>query len=133
METEPVRADVEPGGQGQGGSDPGPIVIAVSSSGMGRGDDELGEVLVRSYLHTLTEIEPQPDVLIFLNSGVRLVVEGSAALEDLQALTGRGVRILACGTCLGHFNLKDQVTVGEISNMYAISETMISAGRLINL
>jgi len=110
-----------------------PIVVAVSSDQMGRGDDELGQVLIRSFLHTLGEVEPAPDVLILFNNGVKLAVEGSAALEDLGRLESGGVRILLCGTCLGHFGLKDRVAVGEISNMYAISETMLGAARVVNL
>jgi len=108
-------------------------VIAISSDVMGRGDEELGEVLMRSYLHTLTEVEPRPDVLVFFNSGVRLAVVGSSAVDDLQAIATRGTRLLLCGTCLNAFELRDQVAVGEISNMYAISEAMLKATTVINL
>jgi selenium metabolism protein YedF len=111
----------------------GAVVVAVSSDRMGRGDDQLGEVLLRSFLHTLGEVSLAPDTLIFYNSGVKLAVEGSPALEDLRSLEARGVRILLCGTCLGHFELKDRIAAGEISNMYAITETMLGAGRVINL
>ena len=111
----------------------GPLVVAISSNTMGRGDDELGQVLLRSYLHTLTEVTPRPDTLIFFNNGVKLAAEGSQSLDDLRALVDRGTQILLCGTCLGHFELKERVAVGEISNMYAISETMLRAGKVINL
>ena len=110
-----------------------PIVVTVSSDQMGRGDDELGHVLIRSFLHTLGEVEPAPDVVILFNNGVKLAVEGSAALEDLGRLERAGVRILLCGTCLGHFGLKDQVAAGEVSNMYAISGTMLGAAKVVNL
>jgi selenium metabolism protein YedF len=111
----------------------GPMVVAISSNTMGRGDDELGQVLLRSYLHTLTEIAPRPDTLIFLNSGVKLATEGSQSLDDLRMLADQGVQILLCGTCLGHFDLKEHVAVGEISNMYAISETILRANKVVNL
>lgn len=110
----------------------GQIVLAVSSDGMGRGDDELGQVLLRNHLHVLAELNPRPDVLIFYNAGVKLAVKGSPALEDLKTLAGQGVQILLCGTCLNHFGLKDKVAVGEISNMYAISETMLNAAKVIS-
>lgn len=112
---------------------PGPIVLAISSDCMGRGDDELGRVLLRSHLHVLGEVTPQPDVIIFFNAGVRLATEGSPALEDLRALAAQGAQILLCGTCLSHFELREKVAVGEISNMYAITETMLRANRVINL
>jgi hypothetical protein len=38
---------------------------------------------------------------------------------------------LACGTCLGHFGLKDKVAVGEVSNMYSIAEALLGAGKVI--
>jgi len=112
---------------------PEPIVIAISSDSMGRGDEELGKVLLRNYIHTLTDMSHKPEVLIFFNSGVTLATEGSPVLADLAALEDQGVRILLCGTCLAHYDLKDQVKVGEISNMYTISETMLHAAKVINL
>jgi len=54
-------------------------------------------------------------------------------LEDLEALGKRGVGILACGTCLGHFGLKDKLAVGEVSNMYSIAETLLAAGNVVAL
>jgi selenium metabolism protein YedF len=119
--------------KGQAFPAPGQIVLAVSSDGMGRGDDELGRVLLRNHLHILGEVTPRPDVLIFFNNGVKLAVEGSPALDDLKALADQGVQILLCGTCLGHFDLKEKVAVGEISNMYTITETMLRADRVVNL
>jgi selenium metabolism protein YedF len=111
----------------------GPLVVAIPSEFMGRGDEELGHILMRAWFHTLGEVEPLPDTLIFFNSGVKLVVEGSVVLEDLQALGERGVEILACGTCLGHYELKDQVAVGEVSNMYTIAEMLLRAGKVVSL
>ena len=114
-------------------SDPDPTVVAISSDAMGRGDDELGRVLLRSYLHTLAEVTPRPDTVIFFNTGVKLAIEDSQSLDDLRTLVDQGAQILLCGTCLGHFELKEQVAVGEISNMYAISETMLRARTLVNI
>jgi len=110
-----------------------PVVVAVSSDRMGRGDEQLGEVLLRSFLHTLGEVSRPPDTLIFFNNGVKLAAEGSPVLEDLGRLEDRGVKILLCGTCLGHFELKDKVAAGEISNMRAITETMLGAAKVVNL
>jgi len=111
----------------------GPTVVIIPSDGIGRGDEELGGILIRSFLHTLNEVEPLPDTIIFLNAGVKLTVEGSPVLEDLEALGKRGVGILACGTCLGHFGLKDKLAVGEVSNMYSIAETLLAAGNVVAL
>jgi selenium metabolism protein YedF len=111
----------------------GPLVILIAGDAIGRGDGELGGILTRSFLHTLNEVEPLPDTIIFLNAGVKLTVTGSSVLEDLDTLAQKGVEILACGTCLGHFGLKDKVAVGEISNMYSIAESLLGAGRVVAL
>ena len=112
----------------------GPLVLAVSSEFMGRGeDDELGHVLMRAFFHTLGEVDSLPSTIVFFNSGVKLVVGGSAVLGDLKALQSRGIEILVCGTCLGQYGLKESITVGEISNMYTIAETLLGAGRTVNL
>jgi selenium metabolism protein YedF len=112
----------------------GPLVLVVSGEFMGRGEhNELGHILIRGFFHTLGEVDPLPDTVIFFNSGVKLVIEGSPVVEDLQALVSKGVQILACGTCLGYYELEDQIAVGEISNMYSIAETMLAAGRVVNL
>ncbi len=110
-----------------------PLVILISGDGMGRGAEKLGGILMRSFLHTLNEVAPVPGTIILVNSGVRLVVEGSPVLDDLRRLAQGGVQILACGTCLGYYQLKDQVAVGTVSNMYTIAETLLSAGKVVTL
>lgn len=111
----------------------GRVVVVISHDQMGRGERELGHILIRSFLHTLTESGERPDTMIFFNTGVKLAVEGSEVLDDLQALQQYGIEILVCGTCLDYFALKDRIAVGQISNMYTIAETMLSAGRLVTV
>jgi selenium metabolism protein YedF len=111
-----------------------PVVLVVPGELMGRGEhDELGQILVRGFFHALGEVESRPDTIIFLNSGVKLVVRGSPVMEDLQVLVEGGVEILACGTCLGYYDLKDRVAVGTISNMYTIAETLLDAAKTVYL
>ncbi len=126
-------ATVEAAGPAAAATPAGPLVLTVPSEFMGRGDEDLGRILVRSFFHTLGEVQPLPDTIIFLNSGVKLVVAGSPVLDDLRTLSDQGISILACGTCLGHYGIKDQVAVGEISNMYTIAETLLGAGRVVSL
>jgi selenium metabolism protein YedF len=111
----------------------GPLVLVVSSDVMGRGEAELGNILIRGFFHTLGEVEPQPQTIIFFNNGVKLACEGSQVLDDLCALEAEGIEILACGTCLSYFELAEKLAVGRVSNMYDIAETMLSAGKVVNL
>jgi selenium metabolism protein YedF len=114
-----------------GKKDTGPLVVILSDNRMGRGDDVLGDILIRSFVHTLLQLKPPPDKIICYNSGVKLAVKNSAVLDDLQQLAKDGVDILVCGTCVSYFELGDQIAAGHISNMYDIAETMAGAGRLL--
>jgi len=115
----------------QGRQAAGPLVIAISSDRMGRGEDELGSVLIRSFIHTLLTLEPRPDILLFYNTGVKLTVRDSVVIDDLRELEAKGDSLLICGTCINFFDLKEQIGAGKISNMYDIASTMAIAGRLI--
>ncbi len=117
--------------QAEGRSRRSPLVVYVGADRMGRGIDELGSILMRGFVHTLNEVSPLPDVLVFVNTGVRLVTEDSPVLEDLQALAEQGVDILACGTCLNYLELTDKVAIGTVSNMYDIAETLLGAGKVV--
>jgi len=109
----------------------GPLVIVISSDRMGRGDDELGYVLIRSFIHTMLSLEPLPQTLIFYNTGVKLTVKDSEVIDDLRELEKAGVTILICGTCSNYFGISNNLGVGAISNMYDIASAMAGAGRLV--
>jgi len=109
----------------------GPLVIILSDHRMGHGDDVLGDILIRSFIHTLLQLNPLPDTIICYNAGVKLAVKDSAVLDDLQQLEQDGVDILVCGTCVNYYGLGEQMAVGHISNMYDIAETMAGAARLL--
>ena len=100
------------------------MVIGFSSSTMGSGDEKLGEILMNSFIYTVSESKPYPKTLLFYNEGVKLACEGSKALDDLKALEEEGVEIISCGTCLDFLNIKDILKVGSISNMYTIYEKL---------
>jgi len=107
------------------------VVVILSDNRMGRGDDVLGDILMRSFIHTLLQLKPLPGTIICYNAGVKLAVKDSAVLDDLQQLAQAGVDILVCGTCVNYFGLGDQIAAGHISNMYDIAETMAGAARLL--
>lgn len=109
------------------------LVIMVGKDTLGEGSEELGDVLVRGYFYTLTEVEPFPKALLFINSGVNLTVTDSPVIDHLRLLESKGVEILSCGTCLDYFNLKDKLGVGGVTNMYTIVETMNKAKNTISL
>ena len=109
------------------------VVILVGSDRMGRGDDELGSKLMVSFLKTIKEMGEELWRLVFINSGVRLTIEGSEVLSVLQEYERDGLLILVCGTCLDHFRLLDQKRVGETTNMLDIVTALQLADKVITL
>jgi len=107
-------------------------VVYISSEGMGRGDEELGGILMAAYLDTLSQFACEITHVIFVNTGVRLTVAGSPVLEQIQGLERMGVEILCCGTCLRHFGIQDKLKVGSVSNMFAILEVLSGAGKVMS-
>ena len=114
-----------------GGNADGETIVVVSSDKMGEGADELGHILMKSFIFAVTQLETLPAKMVFYNGGAKLTVEGSPALEDLKSLEEQGVEIMTCGTCLDYYGLKEKLAVGTVTNMYSIVETMQEAGRVI--
>ncbi|SDL29966.1 sulfurtransferase-like selenium metabolism protein YedF [Natronincola ferrireducens] len=109
------------------------LVILISKDRLGEGSEELGKVLMKGYIYTLTEVTPLPKALLFVNGGVNLVVEGSEVIEHLRNLETNGVEIISCGTCLDYFKIKNKLMVGGIGNMYNIVENLNNAKNTIKL
>jgi selenium metabolism protein YedF len=94
--------------------------LVINSEFLGRGDDELGAKLMTSFLRTLLTTEQKPDKLVFYNSGVKLLAEGTATREILEELHRTGVLLVACGTCVGYFKLDERIPKPYVSNMQEI-------------
>ena len=109
----------------------GPRVVQITAATMGSGDDELGALLLRSFLKTQAELERKPDAILFYNDGVRLCCEDSYLLDDLRGLEAAGVEIIACGTCLNFFELADQLRVGRVTDMLEIAGRLADAGAIV--
>ena len=109
------------------------LTVFIKSKEMGAGAPELGNILMKGFIFSLTELPKVPDVLIFLNSGVELSVEGSNTIDDLKTLEEKGTKIYSCGTCLNFYGLSEKLAVGEITDMYNITDLLSKADRLISL
>ena len=110
---------------------PGPTIFVLASGVMGHGDDELGALLMKAFIHTAIDLEHRPDMMIFYNTGVKLAALGSGVVDDLKALEEKGVRILVCGTCVNFFDLGGKIGAGTVSNMYEIAGALSTAGRIV--
>ncbi len=114
-------------------SDHQKIMVMIASEQIGKGDDELGTKLIKSFIITLKEMGEDLWRLVFVNGGVKFTIDESDILPDLKELEQEGVHILVCGTCLNHFKLLEKKRVGETTNMLDIVTSMQLAEKVINL
>jgi selenium metabolism protein YedF len=106
-------------------------VVVVGSDKMGEGDPQLGAILMKGFLNALIEQPALPTHLLFYNAGVKLTTVDSGVSSALLALEESGVGILICGTCIDFYDIRAKLTVGKISNMFTLTETMARAGNII--
>lgn len=109
------------------------VVLSISKNFMGDGSEELGKILIKGFIYTVSEYENLPKTIIFFNSGVKLTTEGSECIDDLKKLEEKGVKIISCGTCLDYYGLKEKLLVGEVTNMYTIYETLYKSSKVISI
>lgn len=107
--------------------------ILITSDSLGDGEAELGVKLMSNYLIALSEGDHLPSHVLLMNRGVFLAVEEAKTVGTLRILVEKGVRILACGTCLDYYNLKDTLAVGEVGNIYMARDVMAGADKVITL
>jgi len=102
-------------------------VILIQSERLGKGDDQLGTMLMANFLRLLGESKEKPETLVFWNTGVRLVCEDSYVLGHLKRLEDQGVEILACTTCLEYFDLVDKLKVGKPTTMVKSIQSVLNS------
>lgn len=108
-------------------------ILLITSDTLGKGNEELGKMLIKAFTHTLTKLKQKPKTMIFMNSGVKLCVENAETIANLKKLQAENVQLLVCGTCLNFYDLADKLKVGEVSNMYDISELLLDNSLVVTI
>lgn len=106
-------------------------LIQITKDYLGAGDVELGRKLLENYLRQRNNEERLPSVICFYNSGVKLLSEESETLNVLKAIEAKGVKLLACKTCLEHFNTLDKLKAGIVGSMVDIITLQDNADKVI--
>ncbi|WP_442602199.1 DsrE family protein [Paenibacillus sp. KN14-4R] len=92
-------------------------VILLASHTLGKGSEELGETILETFFTLLKQNDSLPAAVFCMNSGVKALTDASYASVHLKELEQRGVRIIACKTCVDFYDLGGVLTVGEIGSM----------------
>lgn len=106
-------------------------VVVLSSDCMGSGDESLGKQLMKGFVFALTKQDELPSKVILYNRGAFLSSENEDTIQDLKMLEAQGVEVLTCGTCLNHYGLTEKLAVGSATNMYEITESMMTASHIV--
>lgn len=106
-------------------------VVAIKSDAMGTGDEDLGHLLMRAFINSLNAADKLPTAILLYNSGVKVALRDTDTALSLQELEDKGVAIIACGTCVEYFGVKESLAVGMISNMYTITKYLSEAGHVV--
>ena len=108
-------------------------VILITSNGMGKSDERLGQTLAGKYFELLSQNGSLPAVLCFYTEGVKLVCDDSPILDQLRKLEANGVRLIVCSTCLNYYELNENVQVGIVGGMGDILEAQVKADKVITI
>lgn len=100
--------------------------ILIQSDIMGGPDETLGRILMVNFVRLLGQRESLPAYVVLINGGLRLAIRGAEALEHLQRLQQRGVRIVICKTCVDYFDVEKDLAAGEIDGMVRIIDILSS-------
>ena len=108
-------------------------VIVINQEGMGSGDPELGKKILKTFFTKAPAAFRELEAIVFYNGGVRCLVEGSEFLPALSTLSEHGVALIACGTCVDAFELRDRIRVGAVGSMDEILKELEAAAKVITL
>ena len=107
-------------------------VIIFGSEYVGQGDEILGFQIMMTLLESLAKRDDRPKAIIFWNTAVKLLIEGSPAVPRLKALEEKGVQLLAGKFCLTDLCIADTVAAGKAASMDEILDLMLQ-NEVINL
>ncbi|MCT4616502.1 MAG: DsrE family protein [Marinifilaceae bacterium] len=106
-------------------------LIQVKQYGMGIGDQELSLKLISNYFKLIIAENKLPKIIVFYNEAVKLLCHDD--LIDYKKLDEKGVKILACKTCIEYYELTDKIIAGQICTMNDIITLQADASKVISL
>lgn len=95
--------------------------------------ETMGKILTDVFLRKLLASLEKPEVIIFYNSGVKLLTAKSETLTILEALQVSGVDLIACGMCVNGSCHNQPLRIGRMTSMDEIVSILMKAQVVITL
>lgn len=108
-------------------------LIQVTKTYMGEGDQELGRKLLTNYFKLRNADNHLPRIMVFYNSGIKVLCEDSELLDIFKEIEAKGVKMIVCGTCLDHFGLADKLKAGMRGTMVDIISLQEEADKVLTI
>ncbi len=105
----------------------------VGSDTLGSGDDVIGGKLMTAYFNVSAEYPQAARAIFFMNSGVKLCIEGSESVAALKEIESKGTEVIVCGSCLDFFEIKDSLMVGRVGSMHDLLALQHGTEELVTL
>ena len=87
-------------------------------------EEGLGTILMKAYLETIKAYNELPNMIFFLNAGVKLTTINDETVPIIKEIETLGAEIFSCGTCLKYYNLESELKVGHRGTTNHIVEGM---------
>jgi len=100
--------------------------LILGSEYVGSGDETLGYSIMMTFLESIVNREDKPKAIIFWNTAVKLLAEGSPTVPYLKALEEKGVQLLAGRFCLTDLCIADKIAVGKAVSMDEILDVILN-------
>jgi len=100
-------------------------VLLLGSEGCGTGDGNLGFEILVTLLDALPARNDKPCAIIFWNTAVGLLAEGSPLVGRLRCLEEQGIDIVAGQACVNDLGLVGKLAVGRVADMSEILDLIL--------
>ncbi len=92
-------------------------VILLSSDQLGNGEADLGRTILETFFTLLKQQPELPHAIVCMNRGVFALTDQSLSSVHLGELERAGVRVIACKTCVDHYDVESRLQAGVVGSM----------------
>lgn len=108
-------------------------VMLIRADAIGKGDGELGRVLVQRFINEWVRMDEKPNTLIMINAGVHLVHQHAPTAKAIKKLIDVGVNVYVDLTSVEYYRLNLDELVGTVIPTQRIVEILLLAPKVLTL